>query len=311
MKYFIHFYTINTLWILFGWANPTQLDLDSYKRVIKMSLLFYKAQRSGHLPDTTGVPWRGDSALNDQGQNGEDLSGGYYDASDYVKFSFTMAFTTTMLSWGVISFEEGYRAAGQYENVLDAVKWATDYFIKCHVSKNEFYGQVGNFDIDLGYWGRPEDMNMSRPAYKIDEERPGSDLAGEAAAAFASSSIIFKDVNQTYSKELLRHAIELFDFADNYKGLYQEAIPGAKNFYENGGYGDELTWSAIWLHKATGEKKYLKKAISFYETFRLKERPNEFYYNKKVAAFIGGSYQEQRVSQRGRCVLQIFHDRTN
>ncbi|GJQ80641.1 hypothetical protein Trydic_g9226 [Trypoxylus dichotomus] len=111
----------------------------------------------------------------------------------------------------------------------------------------------------------------------------GSDLAGEAAAALASSSIIFKDVNQTYSKELLRHAIELFDFADNYRGLYQEAIPGAKIFYENGGYGDELTWSAIWLYKATGEKKYLKKATSFYETFRLKERPNEFYYNKKVA----------------------------
>ncbi|GJQ84739.1 hypothetical protein Trydic_g6731, partial [Trypoxylus dichotomus] len=173
MKYFIHFYTINTLLILFGWANPIQLDLDSYKRVIKMSLLFYKAQRSGHLPDTTGVSWRGDSALDDHGQNGEDLSGGYYDASDYVKFSFTMAFTTTMLSWGVISYEQGYRAAGQYENVLDAIKWATDYFIKCHVSKNEFYGQVGDFDIDLDYWGRPEDMNMSRPAYKIDEARPG------------------------------------------------------------------------------------------------------------------------------------------
>lgn len=44
-----------------------------------MSLLFYKAQRSGHLPDNNGIPWRGDSALNDRGQHGEDLSGGYYD----------------------------------------------------------------------------------------------------------------------------------------------------------------------------------------------------------------------------------------
>lgn len=65
---------------------------------------------------------------------------------------------------------------GQYDDVLDAVKWATDYFIKCHVSKNELYGQVGDFDIDLKYWGRPEDMNMSRPAYKIDEEHPGKAL---------------------------------------------------------------------------------------------------------------------------------------
>lgn len=57
---------------------------------------------------------------------------------------------------------------------MNAIKWSTDYFIKCHVSEHEFYGQVGDFDIDLKYWGRPEDMNMSRPAHKIDEEHPGT-----------------------------------------------------------------------------------------------------------------------------------------
>ena len=44
-----------------------------------MSLLFYEAQRSGKLPDNNRIPWRGDSSLNDQGVNGEDLSGGYHD----------------------------------------------------------------------------------------------------------------------------------------------------------------------------------------------------------------------------------------
>ncbi|KAK9721332.1 Glycosyl hydrolase family 9 [Popillia japonica] len=282
MRYFTHFYTVNILWVLFGCTNPTEIDIESYKEVIAKSLKFYKAQRSGRLPDND-IPWRSHSALNDRGQNGEDLSGGYYDASDYVKFGFTMAFTTTILSWGVISFADGYKAAGQYDDVLDAVKWATDYFIKCHVSKNELYGQVGDFDIDLKYWGRPEDMNMSRPAYKIDEEHPGSNLAGQVAAAFAASSIIFKNINQTYSQELLKHAIELFNFANQYRGLYQETIPGAKSFYEDIGYGEELTWSAIWLYKATNEGKYLKMAKSFYETYRLGARPNEFYFNEIAA----------------------------
>jgi hypothetical protein len=50
-----------------------------YKEVLRDSLLFYEAQRSGKLPADQRVTWRKDSALNDKGQNGEDLTGGYYD----------------------------------------------------------------------------------------------------------------------------------------------------------------------------------------------------------------------------------------
>jgi hypothetical protein len=50
-----------------------------YKTVLKNSLLFYEAQRSGKLPADKKVTWRKDSALNDKGQKGEDLTGGYYD----------------------------------------------------------------------------------------------------------------------------------------------------------------------------------------------------------------------------------------
>lgn len=66
----------------------------------------------------------------------------------------------------------------------------------------------------------------------FDNRFSGSNLAGQVAAAFAASSIIFKNINQTYSQELLKHAIELFNFANQYRGLYQETIPGAKSFYE-------------------------------------------------------------------------------
>lgn len=52
----------------------------NYKDVIKKSLLFYYAQRSGRLPaNDNPIPYRSDSALKDAGQNGEDLTGGYYD----------------------------------------------------------------------------------------------------------------------------------------------------------------------------------------------------------------------------------------
>lgn len=55
------------------------LGTYNYDRVLELSLLFYEAQRSGHLPKDNRVTWRSDSCLKDRGQRGEDLEGGYYD----------------------------------------------------------------------------------------------------------------------------------------------------------------------------------------------------------------------------------------
>lgn len=52
-----------------------------YEKVLRLSIMFYEAQRSGHLPADNRIPWRADSATTDRGQNGEDLSGGYYDGN--------------------------------------------------------------------------------------------------------------------------------------------------------------------------------------------------------------------------------------
>jgi hypothetical protein len=53
-----------------------------YGTLIDLSTQFYEAQRSGKLPDNRRVTWRKDSALNDRGNNGEDLTGGYYDGKN-------------------------------------------------------------------------------------------------------------------------------------------------------------------------------------------------------------------------------------
>ena len=56
-----------------------------------------------------------------------------------------------------------------------------------------YWKQVGEAGKDHSFWGRPEDMTMDRPAYKIDESHPGSDVAAETAAAFAASYMVFKN----------------------------------------------------------------------------------------------------------------------
>lgn len=50
---------------------------------------------------------------------------------------------------------------------------------------------MGNGDIDHAYWGRPEDMTMSRPAYYLESTKTGSDVTGATAAALAAGSMAF------------------------------------------------------------------------------------------------------------------------
>ncbi len=71
---------------------------------------------------------------------GIDLTGGYYDAEIMfnVKFFFPQASAITLLAWSGVNFADGYKKAGQYEYLLDAVKWVTDYLIKCHSVKMNY-----------------------------------------------------------------------------------------------------------------------------------------------------------------------------
>ena len=92
--------------------------------------------------------------------------------------------------------------------------------------------QVGQGGPDHAYWGRPEDMTMARPSYKIEPGKCGSDLAGETAASFASASILFRGNNDTYSSILLDHAKSLYDFADSCRGKYSDSIGDAQTFYK-------------------------------------------------------------------------------
>ena len=54
---------------------------------------------------------------------------------------------------------------------------------------------MGDGNVDHSSWGRPEDMTMARPAFAITTSSPGSELAGETAAAMAAASILFKTAN--------------------------------------------------------------------------------------------------------------------
>ncbi|CAM8876401.1 unnamed protein product [Rhodiola kirilowii] len=228
-----------------------------YGQALTKSILFFEAQRSGVLPSTQRVKWRSHSGLNDGKASGVDLVGGYYDAGDNVKFGLPMAFTITMMSWSIIEYGKQLAHSGELKHAMDAVKWGTDYLIKAHPEPNVLYGEVGDGNTDHYCWQRPEDMTTDRRAYKIDPSNPGSDLAGETAAAMAAASLVFRHSNPSYSNELLSHARQLFEFADKYRGKYDSSITVAQKYYRSvSGYADELLWAAAWMFQATNDEYY-------------------------------------------------------
>ena len=91
-----------------------------YRRTLQNNFL-NRFKRAGPQPANNRIPWRGDSAMDDGCDVGHDLTGGWYDAGDFVKFNFPMAYSVTTLAWGMLSFENGYRSAGEWDNAVNSV----------------------------------------------------------------------------------------------------------------------------------------------------------------------------------------------
>ncbi|KAG6607530.1 Endoglucanase 9, partial [Cucurbita argyrosperma subsp. sororia] len=232
-------------------ANP------NYRDALAKSLLFFQGQRSGRIPNGQQIAWRSNSGLYDGELAHVDLTGGYYDAGDNVKFNLPMAFTTTMLSWGALEY--GARMGSELPNTRAAIRWATDYLLKCATATpGKLYVGVGDPNVDHKCWERPEDMDTVRTVYSVSAANPGSDVAGETAAALAAASLVFRRVDRKYSGLLLATAKKVFQFAVEHRGSYSDSLGSAVcPFYcSYSGYKDELVWGATWLLRATNDVRY-------------------------------------------------------
>ncbi|EFJ36806.1 hypothetical protein SELMODRAFT_77612 [Selaginella moellendorffii] len=231
-----------------------------YAEPLKISLQFFDIQKSGKLPPDNPIEWRGDSALSDGSDAHVDLSGGMYDAGDYIKFGFPMAFTATILSWSILEYRKEYTATQQLHSVTGSLKWITDYLIKAHASENELYFQVGSPRLDHACWERAEKMDTARPSFKLDPSHPGTEVAAETSAAMAAASLVFRNDDPSYAQTLLSHATQLFAFADKHRGSYTASFPSDQLYYNSTGFEDELLWAASWMFYATKDSKYLAYA---------------------------------------------------
>ena len=129
---------------------------------LQESLYFYDAQKSGPSRTAGDQPlsWRGDDAPSDScvplqpmtsnvgtnlpasfiaanksvldpgGTGCLNLSGGFHDAGDTVKFGLPQTYAAAVLGWGMYEFPQAYTATGTWNHAMDEMKWFSDYFLR-------------------------------------------------------------------------------------------------------------------------------------------------------------------------------------
>ncbi|KAI8599372.1 Six-hairpin glycosidase-like protein [Dissophora ornata] len=229
--------------------------------------MFYEAQRAGELPNDQRVKWRNSSGLLDGSEAGQDLTGGYYDAGDYIKFIYPLTFTLTEICYGALEFYDGYVLANQTHYLDQMVRWGTDWLIKAHPNDNTLYVQVGIAEVDNNYWGPDTSIPNPRPVFFVSDTKPGTDVMADAAAAFASCSIMYRDKlhDATYAATLQTHAEVLYKLAETStpQQVYQKVVPAASCCYPSTSYLHDLAWGAAWLFRLTNDVVYANKASAY------------------------------------------------
>ncbi|MBY9007667.1 MAG: glycoside hydrolase family 9 protein [Candidatus Lokiarchaeota archaeon] len=250
------------------------MEIYNYGEALQKSVYFYMQQRSGVLPDDNPVIWRGDSALNDGEDWGVNLTGGYYDAGDNVKYNLPMANTLATLAWSIYEFNSTFIAIDQINETLDAIKWGTDYLLKCHTAPDEYFFQVAWGQTDHDIWAPAEmvDKLYVREAFKANMTQGATTPVAAAAAALAFASIIFENINSTYADECLLHAEQLYDFAYAYQNdTYYNAT--AKEYLSYSGYWDELAAAGAILYLKTLDTTYLNESEIALRNANTNDRP--------------------------------------
>lgn len=238
----------------------------NYAEALQKSLYFYECQQAGPLPEWNRVEWKADSTMTDE------VLGGWYDAGDHVKFNLPMAYSASMLAWGLYQYPDGVEKCGEMTNYVNNLEFVLDYLAECDRGDEVVY-QVGNGTIDHTWWGPVEliQYGMQDSGTSYDSARAilvSSDgcsaVFGEMAAALAAGSCALKDrIDQSKIDDYIAHAENIFKLADSSKSndVYNDS--NASGFYRSSHFYDELFYAANWLYIATGEQSYIDKAKSY------------------------------------------------
>lgn len=214
--------------------------------------------------------------------NGSPLDGGWYDAGDYIKFGMPFGYAVYCLLKGYDIFPSAYADSYKADNssgtdgipdVLNQVKFATDYLIKAVINESTIILDVGMASEEHQTWGV---VNAGgRDASKC-LTCSGADIPATYAACLALMSTVYRKYDAAYADECLAKAKVAFKFAkkkidqggDN--NLYCKAQKKGNDYlyfyYDpNDGkglqqqIGDKMAAAGVELYRATNDEDPIYK----------------------------------------------------
>ncbi len=260
-----------------GKSYSIKIDDDPYSKYVSEILRYLRQQRSasfeavdkapGHFKDSSALVC---TQIENKKQWKEskvkvDVSGGWYDAGDYLKFSLTNAYTCYQL---LRAYEENpsifdyklYSKSG-LNDLLDEVKFGLNFLEKCYVNDSIFVFQVGdNRDHELGNRLPANDKNPYRFAYTALSR---SHMAF-SSASFAAASRVFRDIDSIKANVYLKKSEALFKLSIKHKGVFWFE-KNHEVFYADKSPFDNLLLAASELALTTG-KKYYENQIQYFSS---------------------------------------------
>ncbi|MDA3882191.1 MAG: glycoside hydrolase family 9 protein, partial [Bacteroidales bacterium] len=272
----------------------SQLSNQEYVKAGWMTGRMYGGNRSGNGPNWLIMTYgRGYDFVKDA-DGAHNLVGGWHDCGDHVKFGQTQFYAGYMLLLGYSAFPagyddfysadySGYESSGNFSfeggagtpngipDILDEVKYATDYYIKCIPNGSTFYSQVGNGDYDHRNWV----TSVTMASYSNNEggEADGSrvikknpndaSMVSFAGATLALMSRMYRHFDDAYADECLQYAEYAYEYASAHKtnsggGTITGSFYGADNKWE-----DNYVCLLAELYWATGDEAYKTEALSY------------------------------------------------
>lgn len=245
------------------------------------TLWFYDAQRSGVLPDNFRVTWRNDSVLTDGQSVDLDLSGGFFDAGNMVKFIHPLSWVLTQIAHSALLHGDAYTTAEQEYYLDSTLRNGLGWIMNASSQPDELYVAIGNQST---YWGGDLGIPEPRQIFSVGRDRPGTDVFAGSAAALAAAAMIYAGtplpLSQTengtvpaglldtaYATELRERALVLMDLATTAEPqqVYQDATDGVDWAYPSSNYYDEIVLGAAFTAMATGNISLVTTALDAYD----------------------------------------------
>ena len=267
--------------------------------------------------------------LDPDGNGTLDLTGGWHDAGDHVKFGLPGTYSASTVGWGYYEFREDYIDMGLQSHIEDELRWINDYYMKVTFLDDDdnvvaYCYQVGEGNNDHNYWCAPElqvdntvvassSCAVKRPAYFATTEMPAPDQCAGAAASLAINYLNFKDTDATYAAESLKYARALYDFAvATHK---EDWKPGSTpsslvlgydgGFYHSSYDYDELSWAAVWLYYCAVAEDETSKDAAYDKYIKAIIDVDEETTNDKGAHPYTG-YMKRIITDTGNCWQNIW-----